>query len=161
MHPYLTHLLQDIEKAKNPAYKEYVPFSNEDEQKEGEAETDNTALETHFMEVERFVSEDPPATFGDYCGLRASDFPPAEQLSEQDMQLVIDAFQKMSYTWNLDFSFPDTLPTPLYYTFMVETLEEHTWIVNNGFVSFDYCSGDPEECKFGAYCNCLNYKYEG
>jgi hypothetical protein len=77
------------------------------------------------------------------------------------MQLVIDAFKKMSHTWNLDFSFPDTLPTPLYYTFMVETLEEPTWIVNDGFVSFDYCSGDPEGCKFGAYCNCLNYKYEG
>jgi hypothetical protein len=112
------------------------------------------------MEVERFVSEDPSATFGDYCGLRASDFPPAEQLSEQDMQWVIDAFKIMSYTWNLDFSFPDTLPTPLYYTFMVETLDEETWIVNTGFFSFDYCTGNKEGCKFEAYCSCLKYWQE-
>lgn len=161
MHPYLIHLLEDIEKSKNPAYKEYYPFSDEDKQEEVNPHNDSTGLETDFLEVERFLSEDPPSTFGDYCGLKVSDFPPSEQLTEEDMEAVIAAFKKMSYTWNLDFSFPDTLPTSLYYKFMVETLDENTWIVNSGFVSFDYCSGNPEGCKFGEYCNCLKYWQEG
>jgi len=161
MHPYLIHLLEDIEKAKRPGYKEYDPFSkNLTEEGTGFHESISDALDEHLMEMEKYVSEDPPSTFGDYCGLKVSDFPPAEQLTEEDMQVVIEAFKKMSYTWNLDFSFPETLPTPLFYKIMVDTLEEKTWIVSSGTVSFDYCSGDPDGCIFGEYCNCLKYWQE-
>jgi hypothetical protein len=161
MHPYLIHLLEDIEKAKRPGYKKYDPIAYKSSEEETDIDdADSNSLDEHLMEMERFVSEDPPSTFGDYCGLKASDFPPSEQLTEEDMQAVIAAFKKMSYTWNLDFSFPDKLPTPIYYKFMVETLDEKTWIVSSGTVSFDYCSGNPEGCKFGEYCNCLKYWQE-
>jgi hypothetical protein len=161
MHPYLIHLLEDIAKAKRPGYKEYDPiaYNYNDEEKDID-ESNSDSLDEYLMEMERYVSEDPPSTFGDYCGLKVSDFPPSEQLTEEDMQVVIEAFKKMSYTWNLDFSFPETLPTPIFYKIMVDTLDEKTWIVSSGTVSFDYCSGNPEGCKFGEYCNCLKYWQE-
>jgi hypothetical protein len=111
----------------------------------------------HFAEVERYVSEDPSNSFGDYCGLQVSDFPPAEQLTEDDMRIIIKAFEKMSTSWNIGFSFPETLPTDLHYKIMVNTLSEKTMLTKFGFVTFDYCSGSPDECIFGEYCNCLQY----
>ncbi len=49
----------------------------------------------HFEEIERWIAEDPPNFFGDYCGLKVADFPPAEQLSEEDMSIVCKVFKKM------------------------------------------------------------------
>ena len=158
MHPYLIHLLEDIEHAKRTGHKEYDPFGNSIESAESDYKySDSDSLEEHFKEVERYVSEDPPATFGEICGLKVSDFPPAEQLTEEDMQIIINAFKKMSATWNHNFSFPETLPTQIFYKIMVDTLDEKTWIVNSGTVSFDYCSGNPDGCKFGEYCSCWKY----
>lgn len=28
-------------------------------------------------------------------------------------------------------------------------------IPSYGYMSFDYCSGSPEGCVFGAYCSCI------
>lgn len=188
MHPYITHLLEDIENAKRPCYSENQPlYSHYEAEENDEApleikddevdgddiipsflsfdkdeddEDIDADMAEHFAEVERFVSEAPPNSFGDFCGLQVSDFPPAEQLTEDDMQIFIKAFEKMSFTWNITFSFPETLPTHLHYTIMVNTLSEKTMITKHGFVTFDYCSGSPDGCIFGEYCNCLQYWQE-
>ena len=141
MHPYIPHLLEDIAKAHRKCSSQ-------------EQESVQT-LEDHFEEIERWLSEDPPHTFGDYCGLKVEDFPPAEQLSEQDMAVVRNAFKKMMFSWNLDIDLPNELPMSLAYTMTVDTLDQKTAIVNDGFMSFDYCSGSPEECVFKEYCTCL------
>jgi len=46
-------------------------------------------MEEHFEEIERWIAEDPPNTFGDFCGLKVGDFPPAAQLSEEDMMKAV------------------------------------------------------------------------
>jgi hypothetical protein len=187
MHPYVTHLLEDIENAKRPGYSDGQPFYSNVEaiendesalnEKESEKDIDEINpslplfkndddddmpedLAEYFAEVERYGLEEPSNCFGDYCGLKISDFPPAEQLSENDMQIIINAFEKMSFTWNIDFSFPETLPTHLHYTILINTLSEKTMITNHGYVTFDYCSGNPDGCIFGEYCNCLKYWQE-
>ncbi len=201
MHPYVTHLLEDIENAKRPGFSDNQPFfSNVEPEDSYEAnfndwdgETESRDVDTiqpneeanksedvnssfnffedddedldddlseHFAEVERYVSEYPPNSFGDYCGLKVTDFPPAEQLTVEDMQIIIEAFEKMSFTWNIGFSIPKTLPTYLHYKIMVNTLSEKTMLTKYGFVTFDYCSGCPEGCIFGEYCNCLKYWQE-
>ncbi|MEX2569508.1 MAG: hypothetical protein WD431_26440 [Cyclobacteriaceae bacterium] len=143
MHPYIPHLLEDIAKA-----------HREDTSREQESVQ---TPEDHFEEIERWLSEDPTHTFGHYCGLKAAEFPPAIQLSEADMALILKAFHKMMFSWNLDIDLPDELPMPIAYTMTVDTLNQKTGIVNDGFMSFDYCSGSPEQCVFKEYCSCLKY----
>jgi hypothetical protein len=196
MHPYLTHLLEDIEKAKRPGFPDNNPyFSNyepeegnnpevdswEDETESDDSDTGNLPeseekdfipldddfeyadaededLDETFAEVEQYVSgHPPPACFGDYCGLKVADFPPTEQLTEDDMIAVIRAYRKMGATWNIDFAFPENLPTVLHYNILVNTLNEKIMIMKNGFTGFDYCGGNPEGCIFGEYCGCLEY----
>jgi hypothetical protein len=84
------------------------------------------------------------------------DFPPADQLSEEDMILVGKAFNKMMSSWNLDIDLPDNLPIPIAYSMTVNTLNEKTAIVDHGFMTFDYCSGSPEGCAFKEYCPCID-----
>ena len=142
MHAYIPFLLEDIAKAYRKPFAEEKSF--------------NESIENHFEAIEKWLYEDPPSTFGDYCGLKSEDFPPAEQLSEEDMVLVIAAFKKMMASWNLDIYLPDKLPVSIAYSIVVDTLNQKTAIVDNGFLCFDYCSGSPEGCVFKEYCPCLD-----
>ncbi|MBD3627414.1 hypothetical protein [Cyclobacterium sp.] len=143
MHPYIPHLLEDIARA----------HRNRDSLKREPLQT----IEDEFEAIERWISEDPTTTFGEYCGLKTVDFPPAEQLSDGDMELVLQVFKKMMFSWNLDIDLPKALPLSIAYTMTIDTLNQKTSIVNEGFMSFDYCSGSPEECIFKEYCSCLKY----
>lgn len=146
MHPYIPHLLTDIESAGRPD----GPL---------EAAATSESFEEEMETIERWVSRDnePRHTFGYYCGLQSHDFPPAEQLTEKEISLVCKAFEHLLFTWNSGIDLPDKLPLALRYQFMINTLDEGFTLVNSGFMEFDYCSGSAPDCVFGEYCSCLSY----
>lgn len=142
MHPYLKHLFVDIAAAHryDSVAEPTTPLSFEEE----------------MEEVERWVEgAEPPHTFGYYCGLEASNFPPAEQLTEEEMEQVIAAFRQMMFSWNLDIDLPGGLPIAIAYAITIDTLNMKTGIVNSGFMSFDFCTGYAPDCIFKQYCPCL------
>ncbi len=97
MHPYLPHLLADI----SAAHREEIP----------EEEVRPQTIEEHFVEIERWVEgEEAEHTFGYYCGLKAENFPPAQQLTDDEMIIIRKAFEQMMFTWNQGISLPETLP---------------------------------------------------
>ena len=144
MHPYLPHLLSDIESA----HRTEIP----------KEPVRKISFEEEMEEIERWVQDDEPEhTFGYYCGLASTNFPPPEQLTKKDMKLVCKAFKQMMFTWNLDIDLPENFPTAFRYSFLIKTLNEKTAIVNSGCMSFDYCSGHAPDCIFKEYCRCLKY----
>ena len=144
MHPYIPRLLADIAAA-------HRPKTN----KPDEAPTAQT-FEEEMEEIENWMAgEEAPHTFGYWCGLEASQFPPPEQLSNKDMVTVCKAFDRMMYSWNLSIDLPKKLPNRLKYSFRVDTLNKKTAIVNSGFAGFDYCTGYALDCVFKQYCPCL------
>lgn len=144
MHPYLPHLLFDIE----AAYRAELPKGH----------GRKISFEEEMAEVEQWLQgEEADHTFGYHCGLDSQNFPPPEQLTKKDMKEVCNAFRQMMFTWNLDISLPKNFPVELQYSFLVKTLDEKTMIVDDGFVGFDYCSGDAPACVFKEYCMCLKY----
>lgn len=145
MHPYLPHLLADIESAHRIKTSE-VPEPLE------------ISFEEHMEQVERYASgPEPDYTFSFYCGLKAEQFPPPEQLTGDDMKLVCEAFRTMMLTWNLDAAFPERLPIERAYSLLVGTLNENTMIVDMGCIYFDYCTGYAPDCVLKEYCRCLEY----
>lgn len=146
MHPYLPYLLEDIHQAERAQSKIELERAQ--------------SLEEHFEEVEQWLANDPPHTFSYFCGLKSEDFPPAEQLSDADMEIICKAFKKMMFTWNLDIDLPKNLPLSIAYTMTVDTLNQKTSIVNMGTMTFDYCTGSPERCVFKAYFPCLNISFD-
>lgn len=147
MHPYLPYLLEDITNALRPD-KHYSQTTANETIEEGDLEA-----------IEDWVSGGVPEhTLGYYCGLDKEQFPPAEQLSVEDIQLVFDVFEKMLYSWNAEISFPDELPWPLRYQFMIKALEEGIPLIAGGdFIMLDFCSGYAPGCPFGKYCCCREY----
>ena len=143
MHPYLPHLLSDIA----AAFRNEIPNN---------AEVPAMSFEEHIAEVENWLEGKEPAhTFGYYCGLAAINFPPPEQLSDDEIKKVLRAFNKMMFSWNLDISLPEKLPLPIAYAMTVDTLNSNTSIPNSGFMGFDFCTGYAPDCIFKEYCPCL------
>lgn len=140
MHPYLHHLLRDIA----AAHRTGVP-----------PDEPPKTFEEEMEEIERWCAgEEAPYTFGDHCGLKAEDFPPPSQLTPNEMRLVCKAFRRMMFTYNLDDSFPKTLPPAFDYELLVATLAEKTFIPSSGTAGFDYCNGYAPDCVFKEYCRC-------
>jgi len=116
------------------------------------------SFEEEMAEVENYISgEEPPHTFGYYCGLGVKDFPPARQLSKSDMRVVSAAFNEMMHTWSLAIELPSDLPVPFAYKLTVDTLNMNVDIPTTGFVHFDFCTGHAPTCIFKEYCGCLEY----
>lgn len=142
MHPYLPHLLEDIIAAHRTEQPEQASYPK--------------TFEDEMEEAERWVEgEDHPHTFGYYCGLKAESFPPPEQLTKKEMQIVMKAFHHMMFTWNNSADFPTTLPVAMAYSMLVNTLNEKTFIPDHGFAGFDYCTGYAPGCIYKEYCPCL------
>lgn len=143
MHPYIHHLLTDIA----AAHRTEIP----------EEEIPQT-IEEEFEEIDKWVNgEEPEHTFGYYCGLSPENFPPAEQLTDEEMILVRRAFEKMMFTWNQGIDLPEKLPVAFAYKMTVDSLNMKTTIVNSGNMHFDFCSGYAPGCAFKEYCPCWEY----
>lgn len=106
MHPYIPHLLADIEAAHRTVKLQLH---------------DQTLAEI----VEQLEERDQVHPFGYYCGLKAANFPPAEQLKNADLKLVIAAFKKMLQSWNAGCHLPSRLTPRKKYSLLVQTLERN------------------------------------
>lgn len=144
MHPYLKHLLRDIQNA----------YRDLDNQSQSEEES----LEETFRDLENWISGTTEQSISYYTGLNKEDFPPSEQLSEPDMLKILHAFSDMMSSWNVAIDYPAAMPTIERYNFLIHTvIDDHTPLMNHGTIHLDYCSGNTEGCDWGQYCTCLEY----
>ena len=144
MHRYLPYLPQDITTAHHTEQPEEIPYTK--------------SFEEEIEEIERWVEgEEHEHTFGYYCGLQPENFPPPEQLTIEEIEMVNEALRHMMFTWNHSADFPKNLPATRAYSMPVDTLNEKTFIPRDGFVGFDYCSGYAPDCVFKEYCSCLEF----
>jgi hypothetical protein len=141
MPSYLTHLLNDIRDAHRaePPNKKSEPDS----------------LEEHFRDIDRWVSGDAEHTLGYYCGLEAEVFPSHDQLSEEEIHKICDAFTGMLNSWGFYMDLPDGLPLHRKYELMVGLLDHECTPLNSGMFVFDFCTGYAPGCELKEHCPCL------
>lgn len=148
MHPYIPHLISDIQNACR------------DEKKIETAIPES--FDSHFEEVERYLDMHKNSKpFSSFCGLSRQDFPPAEQLTDEDMSLVIEHFHSLLFSWNTRAHIPEQMPVPMQYDIIVDILDNDYTLMEYGFLNIDFCSGCPDGCKLGEYCPCIKYWEEG
>ncbi len=144
MHPYIPHLISDIQNACREEKK--VETANSD------------SLESHFEEVERYLDMHKYSKpFSSFCGLSRQDFPPADQLTDKDMFPVIQHYHQLLYSWNAHADIPEQMPIPMQYNLLVDILDDDFMYMEHGFMGIDFCTGFSEGCKLGEYCPCLKY----
>ncbi|MBK8602825.1 MAG: hypothetical protein IPN87_06945 [Saprospiraceae bacterium] len=144
LHPYIPHLISDIQNAFRP--KEKTPQRV-------------MTFEEQMEEAENFVTRPLGfQTFSSYCGLTREHFPPSEQLSDADMQLVIPQFVQLLKTWHADVHLSEKMPVSFQYDLLIETLEHDFMYMEHGFMGIDFCTGNWDGCRLGEYCGCLQWK---
>ena len=148
MHPYLSHLLEDIKLAS----REKIQASVTAQKPKEELKT-----EMYFDEIERYVSGDNEQTFGYYCRLGSEVFPPADQFDEPEMERLCTALENMFSSWNLEVCIPDHVPLAFRYALMVRVFDKPFTPFTTGFLVQDFCTGDSEGCELEKYCPCLKY----
>ncbi len=147
MQSYINHLIEDIANAHRAEQSYTAPAVEKDE-----------SMEAHFAEIERWIEHEPTHTFSYYCGLQKEQFPPAEKLTEEQMQQINKAFGQLLFTWNLDTAIPENVPTALTYTLLVSVLDEKMEPVTSGILTFEFCNYDSASCPFGHYCTCKDFE---
>lgn len=143
MQNYLTQLLSDIRAAHRPEETTLQPESQ--------------SLEAHFAEVEAWIAGEleDEHVFGWHCGLESVQFPPAEQLTGEQMVDLVHALDRLFFSYNITTNLPEGLPIATAYRLLVGVLDRHVAIVTSGFVGIEFCDYEPGECPFGAeFCAC-------
>ncbi|GGF40602.1 hypothetical protein [Echinicola rosea] len=143
MHPYFSHLLQDIQ----DAHKE-ESFPNP---------IDKSDIEEHFQEIDQWLSGDAAHTLGYYCGLSPEDFPPSNDFSDEEIKHICEAFEKMLASWGGIHDTPNNFPIREKYSLIIGLLEEDFTPINGGVYVFDWCTGYAPDCRLGVYCRCLEF----
>jgi hypothetical protein len=142
MHPYIPHLLSDIQSAYHFTTPIQIPLTFEEE----------------MEEVEKWAEgRDIPNKLSIACGLSPELFPPPEQLTEEDMRIVIQAMEEMLESWHRKVYLPDNVPIPMAYNLIIGLLEEEAWYMPAGYLCHDFCSGYAPECQLKEYCPCLKH----
>jgi hypothetical protein len=158
MQTYITQLLADLKAAESrerptkPDYKILYPdHPAADPQYEGELD--------HIIEWEMGIVYKPAELFG----IEAEAFPPAEKLTETEIESLIDGILSLWAAYNITVDFPENGdPTVLY-----------NWLLNKwttggedggfplmdeyGHYGMETCHYDPTDCIWGEACTCTDF----
>ena len=145
MQSYLSHLLADIIEA---CRQEQLPPSS------------SNTMEDYMEDAERWLESEPQFTFAYYCGLTKEQFPPANLLTDSQMESVCEALNKLHYTWNIGVDIPDHIPVSKKYTLLISVLDEKVDIQDAGFIDIEFCNYDPPSCPLNEYCTCKEFLKE-
>lgn len=140
MQAYLSHLIADIA----AACREEQTFPDSSQE----------SLDEHFEEVEQWLENNPQHSFGYYCGLGKEQFPPANLLTEPQLEELCTALDNMLLTWNLSAEIYSFVPVAKKYSLLVSILDEKVEIPDYGLLTIEFCTTDPPTCPLNEYCSC-------
>ncbi len=145
MHPYIKHLLEDIKNAER-SKNDRLGYSKP------------TTFEKKMEEVERFVSGESERPISQFTGLNKENFPPSNQLTDEEMESVLIAYDQMLASWNTQIDWQKNMPINAKYDFLLKfVLDEKLTPMNFGTMHLDFCPGDTTECVWEQYCYCKKY----
>lgn len=141
MHNYLAQLIPDMHLAAMRVPKSRIP--------EGTFDPD------YMMELE----ESPEKPMSEWFGMLKEEFPPAEKLTAEQLELMAAEFEKLWAAYSFEPDFPDGLPAKRRYELMRDYLDQECSHWPGGWVHhFEFCDYDTENCPFGEeFCRCKDF----
>ena len=146
MHPYLTHLISDLRQAAQhlPA-PPFLDITEEEEFLRG------------VMEYE--MAETKPMQ--EWFGIEKKSFPPADQLTAEEQQLMVKEILKLWNAFNFEADLPEGLPAGIAYKVLVDHFDKPVIWVSEGSVHIEFCDYEPEHCPFPEeFCSCRKFDME-
>jgi hypothetical protein len=143
METYVTQLVEDI---KNAGRMVPIPLKRK------------LSFEEEMEAVEHWAcGSERPQSFSRVCNLPFEQFPPVDQLKEEEMRSIIKAIEDMFETWNHQVCLPENIPVAIAYPLVVGLMNEEAWYLPRGAICHDFCTGYSPECELKEYCSCLEY----
>ena len=167
MKKYINQLISDINRTirirwrvhpphffQNGLYDPYLILPEGLDQEEPPKES---TFEEMIEESEKYVQGDTLVTMFGHFGLNKEDFPPAERLSDSQIEELTHALLRMWAAFNYTAVFPSKTPARILYPILCKQMEEPTLLMNHGHMGIEFCEYDPKTCPFGKYCDCDSF----
>jgi hypothetical protein len=148
MQSYINYLLTDIAEACREPVAETKPQHAGGQQQ---------SIDEYFREMQQFLENYPQHPFSYFCGLVKEQFPPAERLSEAQMEAICTAFRSMLSTWHIAADIHIKVPVSKIYSLLVSVLDEKLSIGLEGITTIEFCTYHPPSCAMGEYCTCKEF----
>ena len=120
----------------------------------------NLEFERSISEMEQWRDEKPPERQDMFYhfGFEPVQFPPAERLSDEELDALSQALCRLWAAYNFTPVFPDTAPGRVVYPQMLKRMEEPTFVMTHGHLGVEFCEYEPSECPWGLeYCTCKGF----
>ena len=90
-------------------------------------------------------------------GVSFEELPPANKLTETQMQELIDAIEDTWSVFGIGACFPDEIPLQLKYELVKDTFLDDIHYMPGWQMTHDFCTGYCPDCKLKDYCeNCIH-----
>jgi len=144
MKNYLNQLIEDMHNAaKNMPVKPFLEISEDEECLRGVMEYESTE----------------PKPMQEWFGIDKANFPPAEKLTKEELELMVDEILKLWHAYNFDAVLPENLPADIAYKVLVDNFDKPVIWVSEGIIGIEFCDYEPENCPFPEeYCMCKDFK---
>lgn len=142
MKRYVEQLIADIYAAQN--------------QEEFELKTESKTFD-FYTNVDIFSFHEEASleeVFGKVCGMSKSQFPPTFLLTDEQMEGICEAIDRLLFSWNLQTDLPDELPVKMAYQLLVGIFDQKNTIVTSGHTDIEFCNSIPKTCPFEEFCEC-------
>lgn len=147
--PYLTQLLDDLRGRhgifpEKPNIRAFAPDPDFPEEMEGSM----------------IYLYGPQYAMSDLFEISTEAFPPAEMLSPEQAETLVQAILELWASVNLFADLPDGLPLSLAYPQLVRLWgSEPVSVVREGMVHLEFCEYETENCPWPeAYCRCKHFE---
>jgi hypothetical protein len=137
MKRYIEQLIEDLNEAKKRIPDE-IKFSEDYEE---------------FEEQMLSVENSPDITMEALFGISMIQLPPADKLTEEQMQLLTEAILDTWAAFSLSADFPGDLPIKLQYELLRGQFEEKIHYMPGWTHHFNFCIIDCETCLINEYCD--------
>jgi len=122
--------------------------------------------ERDFMDqiklIENLIANEPQRTLGEHVGLQIDSFPLSSDLSNSQMNLLINALEELYEICGVLLDLPNKLPLIDCYEFYLEALHTKLDLIPGGFLHIEFCEYEPNNCPFGTeHCQCLEFDEKG
>lgn len=100
-----------------------------------------------------------PKPMQEWFGIDKANFPPAEKLSNDELELMVKEIITLWHAYNFDPVLPKNLPARIAYQTLVSYFDKPVTWVSEGIIGVEFCEYDPKNCPFPSeYCMCKDFE---
>jgi hypothetical protein len=105
-------------------------------------------------EVETYLHGKPELSMFYHFSFDAAQFPPPEKLTDDELNMLTLALCRLWAAYNFTPVFPQAAPGRVVYPLLLERMGKPAFVFDHGHVGVEFCHYEPEDCPFGAWCDC-------